>query len=32
MLLQRIRLSLTGEDLIVLNSILFQFDPLERLL
>lgn len=30
-LLQRIRLSLDGDDLIVLNSILFQFDPLERL-
>ncbi len=29
--LQRIRLSLDGEDLIVLNSILLQFDPLERL-
>ena len=30
-LLQRIRLSLIGEDLIVLNSILVQFDPLTRL-
>ena len=30
-LLQRIRPLLTGEDLIVLNSILVQFDPLKRL-
>ena len=31
-LLERIRSSLVGEDLIVLNSILIQFDLLERLL
>lgn len=30
-LLQRIRPLLAGEDLIVLNSILVQFDPLKRL-
>lgn len=29
-LLQRIEPSLTGKDLTVLNSILLQFDPLER--
>ncbi len=29
--LQRIRPLLAGEDLIVLNSILLQFDPLKRL-
>ena len=31
-LLQRVRCLLSGEDLIVLNSIIFQFDSLDRLL
>lgn len=30
-LLQRVRSTLTGKDLTVLNSILLQFDPMERL-